>query len=87
LADRVLSAGVPCALRRWPAWTGACNHVLKFRGKTPIPVEWAEELGIKPGTSGARRAKRWPVAKALTKPVAQRARVTPWPPRRLRRVS
>ena len=59
------------------------NRVLFYKGKRMILIEWAEKLRMKPGTLGARLAKRWPVAKALTKPVAKRARVTPWPPRRL----
>ena len=54
------------------------NHVLEYQGKTMILVEWAELLGMKPGTLGARLKNGWPSAKALTKPVAKRRPFSPW---------
>ena len=58
------------------------NHVITFRGKTMILVEWAEVLDMKPGTLGARLKNGWPIAKALTKPVAKRRLFSPWARRR-----
>ena len=45
------------------------NRLLLYKGKRMILVEWAEKLGAKPGTLGARLARGWPVEKALTIPV------------------
>jgi hypothetical protein len=45
------------------------NRVLIYKRKRMILVEWAEKLGAKPGTLGARLARGWPVEKALTTPV------------------
>ena len=45
------------------------NRVLVYKGRRMILVEWAETLGMKPGTLGARLAKGWPLEKALETPV------------------
>jgi len=58
------------------------NRVLEYGGRRQILTEWAEELGIKPGTLGARLARKLPVAKALSTPVAPRRPFSPWAGRR-----
>ena len=45
------------------------NRVIEYNGRSMILVEWAEELGMKPGTLGARLAKGWSARRALTTPV------------------
>jgi hypothetical protein len=45
------------------------NRVIEYRGERLILVEWAEKLGMKPGTLGARLAKGWPLERALETPV------------------
>lgn len=52
------------------------NRVLCHNGEKLILVAWAERMNMKPGTLGARLAKGWSVARALTQPVA------PWRGRR-----
>ena len=58
------------------------NRVLRHNGETMILVAWAERMNMKPGTLGARLAKGWPVAKALTFPIAPRKPFALWAPRR-----
>jgi hypothetical protein len=60
------------------------NRRIEYRGKTKTLVEWAEHLGMKPGTLGARPDKGWTVKKAFAESVVKRARFTPWPPGRRR---
>jgi hypothetical protein len=45
------------------------NRVITYNGRRMILVEWAEKLGMKPGSLGARLAKGWPLEKALETPV------------------
>ena len=46
------------------------NRVIEHDGQRKILIEWAEAVNMKPGTLGARLAKGWSVAQALTQPVA-----------------
>ena len=45
------------------------NHLLTYNGKTQPISAWAEELGFKKNTIGARLKYGWPVEMALTEPV------------------
>ena len=58
------------------------NRLLVHRGRRKILVEWAEAVGIKPGTLGARLARGWSVHQALTRPIAPRKPFALWAPRR-----
>jgi hypothetical protein len=58
------------------------NRVLEYKGETKILVEWAERMGMKPGTLGARLAKGWSVMRALTRAVDPRRPFSPWANRR-----
>ena len=58
------------------------NTVLKHRGRRKILVEWAEQVGMKAGTLGARLTRGWSVHQALTRPIAPRKPFALWAPRR-----
>jgi hypothetical protein len=57
------------------------NRRLTFNGRCQTLVEWASEVGIKPGTLGARLKRGWTVAEALTRPVEPRKPFSQWAPR------
>jgi hypothetical protein len=54
------------------------NRRLTFDGRCQTLGAWAVELGMKPGTLGARLARGWTVAEALTKPVERRRPFREW---------
>jgi hypothetical protein len=58
------------------------NRIIPYEGERKILVEWAEQLGIKPGTLSARLAKGWSVERAFNTPVAPRRPFSPWVGRR-----
>jgi len=54
------------------------NHKLTVEGREMTLVEWAEELGMLPGTLCQRLRKGWPVEEALTCPVKPRMPSHQW---------
>jgi len=44
------------------------NKMITFMGQTACLAEWAERLGIKQGTLGARLRNGWPLEEALSVP-------------------
>jgi hypothetical protein len=56
------------------------NRILRYAGKSQILTDWANEVGMKPGTLGARLAKGWSVVDALTRPVEPRRPYAEWTP-------
>ena len=67
--------------RRTQARCTRGNRVLAHAGRRQTLIEWAEELGAKAGTLGARLARKWSVAATLTKPVEPRKPFAQWAPR------
>lgn len=45
------------------------NRLLTYNGETHTVTEWAEKIGMKPGTLFHRLMKGWTVEKALTQPL------------------
>jgi hypothetical protein len=62
---------------KWSSVKDQCNnrrtnHLLTYKGRTQTMTQWAEELGMNPGTFKYRIYLGWSVERAIETPVVKR---------------